>query len=67
MKAKDIWRAVNTWAMYNAVAFVVIMLLVGPATEAAAVFFAGIAVYGLLVILARHISWLSRLPPWVHR
>jgi hypothetical protein len=67
MKAKDIWRAVNTWAMYNAVAFAVIVLLVGPATKATAVFFSGIAVYGLWVIVARTISFVWKLPPWALR
>jgi hypothetical protein len=67
MKAKDIWRAVNTWAMYIAIAFVFSSSLFGPAKEATAVFFAAIALYGLGVIVARSISWLSKLPHWVYR
>jgi hypothetical protein len=67
MKAKDIWRAVNTWAIYIAIVFVVSTLLFGPAKGATAVFFGTIVLYGLGVIVARLISWLSKLPHWVYR
>jgi hypothetical protein len=67
MKAKDIWRAVNTWAIYNAIAFVVITSLFSSAKGATADFFGIIAIYGLWVIVARTVSWLWGLPSWAHR